>query len=146
MMGVSNVWQNEDDVLTECIENVTSQRHDANGTVVFEAAVASGDAAMRRPPRIVLERERTGERFEVSLPAVLGRGVRATTKIRGNRAISRVHASLRNEGGSLYVTDLGSLNGTTVGGTRLAPNSRLPIHTGEAFMLASEVFRLHVVG
>ncbi len=44
--------------------------------------------------------------------------------------VSRRHAEVNLEAGSVTVTDLGSTNGTQVEGTRLAPNQPMPIRPG----------------
>lgn len=56
----------------------------------------------------------------VDLPCTIGRE-HATVTITGDPKISRVHVELRDEGGQLVVADKQSRNGTSVGGSRLAP-------------------------
>lgn len=46
----------------------------------------------------------------------------------GDGRISRRHALVRYHDGAFSATDLGSLNGTTVDGRRMAPRSECPIH------------------
>lgn len=51
------------------------------------------------------------------------------------RGVSRSHASLRLSGRKLYLTDLGSTNGTFIGGRQLTPHKPEYIRKGEEFLL-----------
>lgn len=52
-----------------------------------------------------------------------------------DRGISRAHARLHLEGNRLYLTDLGSTNGTFVAGKRLTPNEPQMIRKGDEISL-----------
>jgi pSer/pThr/pTyr-binding forkhead associated (FHA) protein len=52
-----------------------------------------------------------------------------------DRGVSRAHARLHMEGKKLYVTDLGSTNGTFVAGKRLDPNQPEVIRKGDELLL-----------
>lgn len=52
-----------------------------------------------------------------------------------DRGVSRAHARLHLEDGHLYITDLGSTNGTFVSGNRLEPNEPHMLHKGEELLL-----------
>ena len=54
--------------------------------------------------------------------------------------VSRVHAQLHMEAGSVYITDLNSKNGTFVAGSRLAPNQSLRVEPNHKILLG----RLHL--
>ena len=58
--------------------------------------------------------------------------------------VSSVHCRLEGTDGALWVTDLGSTNGTFVNGTRLAPNQPAPLREGDTLMLGTEdcLFRI----
>ncbi|MEN6449286.1 MAG: FHA domain-containing protein [Thermoguttaceae bacterium] len=56
--------------------------------------------------------------ISLKLPTVIGRGGDATLKI-AHRMISRRHCEIYDAGGLLMIRDLGSLNGTVVGGQRV---------------------------
>jgi pSer/pThr/pTyr-binding forkhead associated (FHA) protein len=59
----------------------------------------------------------------------VGRDPAAEVALR-DQTVSRSHARLDRSGGGWTVTDLGSTNGTAVGGTRLAPNTPAPLRPG----------------
>jgi hypothetical protein len=62
---------------------------------------------------------------------VLGRGDDASLRV-DNASVSRRHASfVVGEDGEVTVTDLGSHNGTRVGGVAIAPSVALPVHAGD---------------
>ena len=52
-----------------------------------------------------------------------------------DRGVSREHARLHVDEGRLYVTDLGSTNGTFVGGIQLEPNTPRLIGQGDELLL-----------
>jgi pSer/pThr/pTyr-binding forkhead associated (FHA) protein len=57
--------------------------------------------------------------------------------------VSKMHARIRPDGDRLYVSDLGSTNGTSVdGGERLAPNREVPLEPGQKLVLASAVIEV----
>jgi pSer/pThr/pTyr-binding forkhead associated (FHA) protein len=56
--------------------------------------------------------------------------------------VSRLHALLRRSRGTVSLTDLGSTNGTTVNGVRLAPNSPQPLRDGDELRLGKLALRI----
>lgn len=50
--------------------------------------------------------------------------------------ISRKHCALEVQNGTLYLTDLGSVNGTFVAGMKLPPNNKVALRNGSSFWLA----------
>lgn len=64
----------------------------------------------------------------------------ATSLVCANSVLSRRHARLDPVG--LTLTDLGSANGTFVGGARLAPQVSAPLAIGAMFTLANEGFHI----
>jgi hypothetical protein len=52
-----------------------------------------------------------------------------------DRGVSREHARLHTEDGRLYVTDLGSTNGTFLAGKRLEPNNPTLLRKGDELLL-----------
>ena len=52
-----------------------------------------------------------------------------------DRGVSRNHARLQMKDNSLYITDLGSTNGTFVAGERLNPNQPTLLHKGDEVLL-----------
>jgi len=51
------------------------------------------------------------------------------------QGVSRVHASINIEKGRVYLTDLGSVNGTRVNGNRLEPHVARPLQNGDIVIL-----------
>ena len=136
----------EDDIKTEYMGPGSKMDTPADGTVVFERGV---DVRQPRPgvgpsPSCVLVRERTGEQLQVVPPTIVGRGAQATTKVRGNLAISRNHVRIQKTGDKYTITDLGSVNGTRVRGMRIPPNVEVEVNDGDEIGLASERFWLQI--
>lgn len=52
-----------------------------------------------------------------------------------DRGVSRVHAQLELSGNNLYVSDLGSTNGTYLAGARLDPNQPALLHKGDDLLI-----------
>lgn len=91
--------------------------------------------------RFALERVGDGARYALAEgPVVIGRSRTCDISIVGNGALSRRHA--RVDAGAGTIEDLGSANGTFVGGVRLPAHRSVPLAAGESFMLANETFRL----
>ncbi len=61
-----------------------------------------------------------------------------------DQTVSRQHASLQQAGGQWSVTDLGSTNGTTVNGVRLAPQQTMPLPPGAGVGFGDVVCRFEV--
>lgn len=51
------------------------------------------------------------------------------------RGVSRHHAALKIEDGNIFVSDLGSTNGTFVDGQRLEPHQATLLHQGQDILL-----------
>ena len=60
--------------------------------------------------------------------------------LEGNSNISRRHASVVCEGVDAFLVDLGSANGTAVGGEALPAGERIRLTAGTSVMLADERF------
>ena len=52
-----------------------------------------------------------------------------------DRGVSRVHSQLHLEDGKVFITDLGSTNGTYISGTRLEPNTPTVLRKGDELLL-----------
>jgi pSer/pThr/pTyr-binding forkhead associated (FHA) protein len=74
---------------------------------------------------IVISGEAQASEFPLSLPAIVGRSRAADVKL-GHALVSRKHCELFEADGQLVVRDLGSLNGTFVGDTRITDATLLP--------------------
>lgn len=95
--------------------------------------------------RAALFRRSTGERFEFFLPAVVGKGSAADVRVSGNGTISRQHVRLSFEGGSFFVEDLSSTNGTSVDGSPLASGETVVVKSGSVIGLSDEELVLYEV-
>lgn len=58
-----------------------------------------------------------------------------------DRSVSKLHARLERSENRVYVTDLGSTNGTFLGSRRVLPNERRRIVDGEHLHLGSVIFK-----
>lgn len=75
-------------------------------------------------------------------PIVVGRSRKNSNLHLGFEGVSRVHAKLQYRDGVLYVTDLGSTNGTYINGRRLESFKDTPVHVGDTVEFYKELFRV----
>lgn len=87
---------------------------------------------------VVVEGEAHAPQFRVNLPAIIGRSRNADLKL-GQPLVSRQHCELFEADGNLMVRDLGSLNGTFVGETRIAEETS--VEPGGLLTIGSVTFR-----
>ena len=86
-----------------------------------------------RAKLVVVGGEDALRQFELRLPAIIGRS-RSTDVTLHHPLISRHHCEVFEAAGRLMLRDLGSLNGTSVGETRLS-NEPIALEPGEKFSL-----------
>lgn len=92
-------------------------------------AEAGGEIPMDMPPLAELADVNTGRRYTLRAGAnTVGR--QGTDVLMDDGTVSRNHARITLENGSVTVEDLGSSNGTKVGDTRLGPNQPTPAAPG----------------
>jgi hypothetical protein len=77
--------------------------------------------------------------YELHLPVIIGRS-QTTELTLGHPLVSRQHCVVFEEGGVLMVRDLGSLNGTFIGDTRVADQA-LPVRPGDLLTVGPVTFR-----
>jgi len=77
--------------------------------------------------------------YELHLPAVIGRS-RSTDLTLGHPLVSRQHCEVFEADGLLMVRDLGSLNGTFVGETRIVEQPA-PVKPGDLLTVGPVTFR-----
>jgi serine phosphatase RsbU (regulator of sigma subunit)/pSer/pThr/pTyr-binding forkhead associated (FHA) protein len=87
---------------------------------------------------IAIEGPFKGRTFPLREATVLGRSIEADLRL-DDLAISRRHARISLAGGSWFIEDLGSGNGTTVNGKAIAAPT--PLKNGDRIGLAENVFR-----
>lgn len=87
---------------------------------------------------VVVDGKAKARQFDVVLPAIIGRN-RSTDLTLGHPRVSRQHCEVFESDGLLMLCDLSSLNGTFVGGRRLAEQAR-PIEPGEQFTVGAVTF------
>lgn len=126
------------------LANVAETSLLGGGETAHEGAIPAGaELAAGAKAVVMLVRESDGATYTLpDAPVVLGRSQTCDITIAGNSALSRRHARLDPVG--LTLTDLGSANGTFVGGVRLAPQISMPLDIGTMFTLANEGFRVVV--
>lgn len=83
--------------------------------------------------------ETVGQTLQLSLPAVLGRGMAADVRV-DDKLLSRKHVKFELNGGKVLATDLGSLNGVSVEGKKLAPQSSMLLPDGACIRLGQTEF------
>lgn len=126
------------------LANVAETSLLGGGEAVREDGVPAGaELATSAKPVMALVRAADGATYTLpDAPVVLGRSQTCDITSAGNSALSRRHARLDPVG--LTLTDLGSANGTFVGGVRLAPQISMSLDIGTMFTLANEGFRVVV--
>ncbi|MGD0999580.1 MAG: SpoIIE family protein phosphatase [Candidatus Brocadiia bacterium] len=87
---------------------------------------------------IAIEGPFKGQTFPLREAMVLGRSIEADLRL-DDLAISRRHARISLVGGSYFIEDLGSGNGTAVNGKTIA--APIPLKNGDRIELADNVFR-----
>ena len=95
-------------------------------------------------PVLTLTRLSNDETIQLELPALIGRGTKATARVSGNRAISRGHARITHGEERYLLEDNDSSNGTFVDEVRLEPHDTVCLEDGMVFRLADEDFAFHV--
>ncbi len=99
----------------------------------------SGSLGGRKNIQVI--RLRTKERTSFSGDVVkMGRSSQNTYCIVGNTSIGRSHAAIVRRGDACYLKDMGSVNGTSVNGRRLAENQACRLQSGDRIQLADEEF------
>lgn len=83
---------------------------------------------------------RTGQSF------LIGRSPKNTVHLTGDGLVSRRHAVIELRRGGLYLTDLGSQNGTFVDGERLTPHVATPVHAARKVQIGEHVLSLRASG
>ena len=111
-----------------------------------EVQRARAEASVPNFPDCLLTGE-TGEGRPVSLKmpgglligdgVVVGRSPRHSTFLVDDKTMSREHARFFAEGGSLYIEDLGTTNGTQVGGRQLQPRTPVALREGDLVALGA---------
>lgn len=114
----------------------------AQGTTLLSIPAFGKAASASTTPARSLVRERDGKRFDLPnlSECVLGRSKTCDVSLEGNSNISRRHASVVCEGVDAFLVDLGSANGTAVGGEALPAGERIRLTAGTSVMLADERF------
>jgi predicted component of type VI protein secretion system len=88
---------------------------------------------------VVVDGDAKVRQYELQLPTVIGRS-RSTDVRLGHPLVSRQHCEVFEVEGLLMVRDLGSLNGTFVGDTRIAGEA-IPVEPGDSFTVGPVTFR-----
>ncbi len=89
----------------------------------------------------ILVRTKTGEEYCLSGEScILGSGAQADIAIQDNKTISRRHARIFFNGGSYFIEDTGSTNGTTVNGELLREREPYKLENMSRIMLSDEEF------
>ena len=94
-----------------------------------------------------LHRIRTGKLYSLydGQAVQVGRGSSCDIQLLGNDRLSRTHARLSCDVSGIRITDLGSSNGTVVGGKKLDANETIAIGYGTRFYMAGEEFEAIVL-
>lgn len=117
------------------------------GNIEQGTTVLSQDG-MEKAMQAYLVRLRTGEEIVInSAEYVLGKEPSQTDyHIKGNPAISRVHAVIMNQGMEYSIADKNATNGTFVNGVKVAPYQKTTLQNGDKIKLADEEFEFKIGG
>lgn len=88
---------------------------------------------------VVVDGEAKSRQYELTLPTIIGRS-RSTDLMLGHPLVSRQHCEVFEANGMLMVRDLGSLNGTFVGETRIAEQA-MPVKPGDLITVGPVTFQ-----
>lgn len=95
--------------------------------------------------RVYLIKKNNGEKIVINKPSfVIGKGNGCDYVITGNSTISRKHAELRIEKGSVYIVDKKSTNKTYINGNVIQPEIMTKINNGDNIKAANEEFLLSI--
>ncbi|MFM7107422.1 MAG: FHA domain-containing protein [Planctomycetaceae bacterium] len=93
---------------------------------------------------VIVAPQKSRKAYSVRLPLVVGRGDEAKFRIPQD-SVSRRHCEFALDGGVVTATDLGSTNGTFVGGRRLEPHVATPVSSGAEVRVGAVVLRVEYV-
>ena len=93
---------------------------------------------------VIVEGPGAGREFDIAGSAVIGRHPGVAVVLDEDPMLSRRHALVRPEGDGAVVEDLGSTNGTFVGGKRVSEPRRLS--EGDRIGIGSTILELRGVG
>ena len=88
---------------------------------------------------VVVGGDAKSKEVQLKLPTVIGRGREGVSLTLPHKLVSRKHTELFENDGTLFVRDLGSLNGTYVNSQRI--NEPRPLHPNELLTLGNVTFR-----
>lgn len=110
-------------------------------TVMLGSGRSADSAPAGGRKSIQVTRLRTKERVSFAGDVVkMGRSNQNTYCIVGNSSIGRSHAAIVRRGDVCYLKDMGSVNGTSVNGRRLAQNQACRLQSGDRIQLSDEEF------
>lgn len=102
----------------------SSWDEDTTATGVTDLESQSTSQAKRNATLTVLTGSATGQMFKINHDLMIGRAVTASVRV-DDDGVSRNHARIRCDEGSVFVEDLKSRNGTYVNGTRVTDPVKL---------------------
>jgi len=88
---------------------------------------------------VIVGGDEPARQYNLRLPTIIGRS-RRTDLTLGHPLVSRQHCEVFEADGLLMVRDLGSLNGTFVGETRIA-DTAMPVQPGDLITVGPVTFR-----
>lgn len=111
-------------------EGTTTLGEGAGGTTVLGSSLGT------------IVRTKTGEEVSINVPYfTIGKEKgRVTYAVTDNSAISRVHVTIFEKDGSVYIRDMGTTNGTIVNGTKLVENKEYPLLKNSQITMGDEKF------
>lgn len=90
---------------------------------------------------VVTKPESKRKTFPVRLPLLVGRSEEAKFRIQQDR-VSRKHCEFFEQGGAVYLRDLGSTNGTFLNGELIETSAKVPLESGSVVRVGSLEFRV----
>jgi hypothetical protein len=123
------------------MDDLPSARAGAPGPAVAQYGSPGGHVEQSQWVLVAVDGPDAGKRFPLGAQARLGRSSDNDVHLADPQA-SRQHATIQRLGGDWVINDLGSSNGTFVGGTRIAGPTRL--REGEIVRIGNTTLRLMI--
>lgn len=112
----------------------------SDGTSVLDPG--NGETTVLGSSSAILKRIGTHEEIQITKPVfIIGKQKNKVDYcISGNESVSRVHAIISNKGGTFYIKDKNSLNGTYINGESIGKGQEVELKNGDKIKLADVEF------
>ena len=99
-----------------------------------------------RPPARLISADASREHAVVMGTNIIGRRAGNDIVLTDDPYVSGSHAELVADERGFWLTDVGSTNGTTLNGTRIAPDNKMALNDGDEIVFGQTALRFEIVG